>query len=132
MNGIDTAVASLLANRVDSLLNLGPGSATASQTGATVVETAIPMGTAETTPAPPASAQTALSAVALTLDAIMRSGGEATPAVLGQTPIWSAAPALELEGGGLPLFDADSPTASTGSAGTATASANVAAAQVPV
>ena len=136
MNGIDTAVASLLANRVDSLLNIAPGSAAASQTGATVVETAIPTGTAVTTPAPPASAQTALSAVALTLDAIMRSGGEATPAVLGQTPIWPAAPALDIESAGLPLFDSciishrfdpriPPPPA-------ATATANVAAAQVPV
>lgn len=135
MNGIDTAVASLLANRVDSLLNIAPGSAAASQTGATVVETAIPTGTAVTTPAPPASAQTALSAVALTLDAIMRSGGEATPAMLGQTPIWPAAPALDIESAGLPLFNsASSATASTANPSTtgATATANVAAAQVPV
>ncbi|HZZ11006.1 MAG TPA: flagellar hook-length control protein FliK [Paraburkholderia sp.] len=134
MNGIDTAVASLLANRVDSLLNIGPGSAAASQTGATVVETAIPMGTAEPTAAPQASAQTALSAVALTLDAIMRSGGEATPAVLGRTPIWMAAPALELEANGSPLFDTTSPDASTAnpSAASAAATASVAAAQLPV
>ena len=107
MNGIDTAVASLLASRVDSLLNIAPGSATTSQTGAAGRRYRDrPPRLAAATPAPPpASAQTALSAVALTLNAIARSGGEATPAVLGQTPIWPAAPALDVEVGGLPLFD---------------------------
>ncbi|NPT55652.1 flagellar hook-length control protein FliK [Paraburkholderia elongata] len=139
MNGIDAVVTSLLANRVDSLLNLAPGSATASQTGAAGLDTEHLNTTPVTPPAtPPASAQTALSAVALTLNAILNSGGEATPAVLGQTPIWPAAPALDVEAGGLPLFDAAAtPAASSanpntaGSAATA-ATANVAAAQVPV
>ncbi|MFP3567204.1 flagellar hook-length control protein FliK [Paraburkholderia sp. SIMBA_030] len=139
MNGIDAVVTSLLANRVDSLLNLAPGSATASQTGAAGVDTAPATASPVTTPMPPpASAQTALSAVALTLNAIVNSGGEATPAVLGQAPIWPAAPALDVEAGALPLFDtAATPAASSANpntAGTAaTAStANVAAAQVPV
>lgn len=144
MNGIDTAVASLLANRIDSLLNIAPGSAAASQTGAADVETAPTTSTPVATPAPPSSAQTALSAVALTLNAIVRSGGEATPAVLGQAPIWPAAPALDVEAGALPLFDTPPPagaaagsTASTANPNTvaataSTASANVAAAQVPV
>jgi hypothetical protein len=35
-----------------------------------------------------ASTQTVLSAVALALDAIQRSGGEATPAVVGTAPVW--------------------------------------------
>jgi hypothetical protein len=35
-----------------------------------------------------ASTQTVLSAVALALDAIQRSGGEATPAVVGSAPVW--------------------------------------------
>ncbi|CAE6849079.1 flagellar hook-length control protein FliK [Paraburkholderia aspalathi] len=142
MNGIDAVVTSLLANRVDSLLNLAPGSATASQTGAAGVDTEILNTTPVAPPAPaPASAQTALSAVALTLNAIVNSGGEATPAVLGQLPIWPAAPALDVEGDGLSLFDTTAtPAASsanpntaatTGTAGTA-ATANVAAAQVPV
>ncbi|RKE25310.1 flagellar hook-length control protein FliK [Paraburkholderia sp. BL23I1N1] len=148
MNGIDTVVTSLLANRVDSLLNLAPGSATASQTGAAGVDAEVLNTTPVSPPAaPPASAQTALSAVALTLNAIVNSGGEATPAVLGQTPIWPAAPALDVEAGGLPLFDtAATPAASsanpntagaaatagtTGAASTA-ATTNVAAAQVPV
>ncbi|HEX7909523.1 MAG TPA: flagellar hook-length control protein FliK [Paraburkholderia sp.] len=153
MNGIDTAVASLLANRIDSLLNIAPGSAAASQTGAADVETAPATGAPVATTAPQPSAQTALSAVALTLNAIVRSGGEATPAVLGQAPIWPAAPALDVEGGALPLFDtpaaaadATGASASTGSAASAAstnnpnaaatastaATANVAAAQVPV
>ena len=136
MNGIDAVVTSLLANRVDSLLNLAPGSATASQTGAAGVDTEVLNTTPVEPPAaPPASAQTALSAVALTLNAIVNSGGEATPAVLGQAPIWPAAPALDVEAGGLPLFDtAATPAASSANpniAGTA-ATANVAAAQVPV
>ncbi|KAA1012393.1 flagellar hook-length control protein FliK [Paraburkholderia panacisoli] len=135
MNGIDTAIASLLASRVDSLLNIAPGSAATSQTGAAVVDTAPTTAPPAATPPPPPSAQTALSAVALTLNAIARSGGDATPAVLGQRPIWPAAPALDIEIGGLPLFD--TPAASTAAnaspaaAGT-TATANVAAAQVPV
>jgi hypothetical protein len=136
MNGIDTVVTSLLANRVDSLLNLAPGSATASQTGAAGVDTEILNTTPVTPPAtPPASAQTALSAVALTLNAILNSGAEATPAVLGQTPIWPIAPALEVEAGGLPLFDTTAaPAASSANPNTAAtaATANVAAAQVPV
>lgn len=142
MNGIDTAVSSLLANRVDSLLNIAPGSAAAMRTGAPDIETAPGAGTAVAAPdAAPASAQTALSAIALTLNAIVRSGGEATTAVLGQIPIWPAAPALDIEPGGLPLFDiADSPSSSssgsssaaTASASGTTAAANVAAAQLPV
>ncbi|PQV47053.1 flagellar hook-length control protein FliK [Paraburkholderia sp. BL21I4N1] len=135
MNGIDTAVASLLANRIDSLLNIAPGSATASQTGAASVDDAPTTAAPVATPAPQPSAQTALSAVALTLSAIVRSGGEATPAVLGQMPIWPAAPALDVEVGALPLFDtpAASGTANPNpnTAGTV-ATANVAAAQVPV
>ncbi|MFM0366588.1 flagellar hook-length control protein FliK [Paraburkholderia sediminicola] len=136
MNGIDAVVTSLLANRVDSLLNLAAGSATASQTGAAGVDTEILNTTPVAPPAtPPASAQTALSAVALTLNAILNSGGEATPAVLGQLPIWPAAPALDVEGGGLPLFDTTAtPAASSANPNTAstTATANVAAAQVSV
>ena len=136
MNGIDTAIASLLASRVDSLLNIAPGSAATSQTGAAGVDTAPTTAPPAATPAPPPSAQTALSAVALTLNAIARSGGDATPAVLGQTPIWPAAPALDIEVGGLPLFDTPArfhclPTPIRLPPAT-TATANVAAAQVPV
>ena len=133
MNGIDAALASALTSRVDSLLGIQPGSAATSQTGATGVGNAPTAPPPTATPAPPPSAQTALSAVALTLDAIARSGGEVTLAVLGQTPIWPAAPALDVEVEGLPLFDtpATAATASDPAAGT-TATANVAAAQLPV
>ena len=93
MNGIDTAVASMLASRVDSLLSIGARTdSTASQTGASALSVDTPAARGglapDTSSTPPASAQTALSAVALTLDAIARSGGDATPAVVGQTPVW--------------------------------------------
>ncbi|MFL9904849.1 flagellar hook-length control protein FliK [Paraburkholderia sp. RL17-337-BIB-A] len=133
MNGIDTVVSSLLANRIDSLLDLAPGSATASQTGAAGVDSAPVTVTPLTPPAtPPASAQTALSAVALTLNAIINSGGATTPAVLGQVPIWPAAPALDVEAGGLPLFDTPAASSTNPNAAAATATTKVAAAQVPV
>jgi len=150
MNGIDTAIASLLASRVDSLLNIAPGATTTAQTGASAlnVDTPVAPGAPETPAAPPASAQTDLSAVALTLNAIALSGGEATPAVLGQLPIWPAAPALDVEITELPLFEsllsqtaeAAAPAASGAAAGTANtaasaataANASVAASPVPV
>jgi hypothetical protein len=142
MNGIDSALASVLSSRIDSLLSIAPGSATTAQTGAAGVGTAPASATPNTTPPPPASAQTALSAVALTLDAIARSGGEATPAVLGQAPIWAAAPALDVAVAGSPQSDAAANTASatnstanTGAAANTTATAaaaSVAAAEVPV
>lgn len=91
MNGIDTSGASLLASRVDGLSPVGSqGGAGAGsvQAGVSALATGVS--------APPdadanaqASAQTVLSAVALALDAIIRSGGEATPAVVGQAPLWA-------------------------------------------
>jgi hypothetical protein len=126
MNGIDTAIASLLASRVDSLLNIAPGAPTTAQAGASTlgVDTPAVPGTAEAAE-PPASAQTALSAIALTLNAIVLSGGEATPAVVGQVPIWPAAPALDVEITELPLFDTlnGAGAAASASAGSAAASA---------
>jgi Flagellar hook-length control protein FliK len=106
MNGIDTAIATLLASRVDSLLNIAPGAPATAQAGASSlgVDTPAVAGTSELAE-PPASAQTALSAIALTLNAIVLSGGEATPAVVGHAPIWPAAPALDVEITELPLFD---------------------------
>jgi hypothetical protein len=106
MNGIDTAIASLLASRVDSLLNIAPGAPATAQAGASAlgVDTPAVPGTPETAELP-ASAQTALSAIALTLNAIVLSGGEATPAVMGHAPIWPAAPALDVEITELPLFE---------------------------
>jgi len=151
MNGIDTAVASLLASRVDSLLNIAPGAGSTAQTGTSALSVDTPTtapGAPLAPPAPPASAQTALSAVALTLSAIAQSGGEATSAVMGQLPIWPFAPALEVEVAALPLFDSSTgqAPAAQGSANAAntanaanaapatasTASASVAPAQVPV
>jgi hypothetical protein len=115
MNGIDTAVASLLASRIDSLLSVSSrAGATASQADASLNVKTPPVAPVAGTPAPlPASAQTALSAVALTLDAITRSGGEATPALVGQLPVWPAAPAIDIAP--LPLFNTATPSAAAGS-----------------
>ncbi|HEX7932995.1 MAG TPA: flagellar hook-length control protein FliK, partial [Paraburkholderia sp.] len=133
MNGIDTAVASLLATRIDSLLNISPGSAATSQTGAADVETA-PATAAPVAPsAPQPSTQTALSAVALTLNAIVRSGGEATSAIVGQTPIWAAAPALDVVVGAVPPANASNAASNAAAnASASAATANIAATQVPV
>lgn len=93
MNGIDTGSGgALLANRVSSLNPIGgQGSAGTVQTGVSALATgtgALPDAqTADANAA--ASAQTVLSAVALALDAIIRSGGEATPAVVGDAPVWA-------------------------------------------
>ncbi|MEQ5840230.1 flagellar hook-length control protein FliK [Paraburkholderia acidicola] len=152
MNGIDTVIASLLASRIDSLLSgSAAGDATASQTGASAlsVDTPLPQGAGSLAGNPAgatASTQTALSAVALTLDAIMRSGGEATPAVVGQVPVWPVAPATPVAvpvltagladlaaraGPALPLFDiAAGPAAdallSSGSVGAGVAGSSLA------
>ncbi|WP_027199161.1 flagellar hook-length control protein FliK, partial [Paraburkholderia sprentiae] len=148
MNGIDSALASVLSSRIDSLLGIAPGTATTSQAGAAGVDTVPAAAPVNATPAPQPSAQTALSAVALTLNAIAHSGGEATPAVLGRAPIWAMAPALEVALEGLPLSDAAGSTAVANSTAastaaftlnpdpaanaTAAATASVAASEVPV
>ncbi|CAN7166308.1 flagellar hook-length control protein FliK [Trinickia sp. LjRoot230] len=101
MTGIDSALAAVLASRIDSLIdNVAAGARTsATQTGASTQAgdlRAAPAGAApivDTTP--PASAQATLSEVGLTLDAISRLGGEATPVVVGEAPIWPAPPAIE-------------------------------------
>ena len=127
MNGIDTAVASLLASRIDSLLAVGTRTTTASQTDASLNVRQPPGAPIAMMPAPlPASAQTVLSAVALTLDAITRSGGEATPALVGQLPLWPAAPAIDIAP--LPLFDTGS-NASQAAAGSGNAAPNAAPSQ---
>lgn len=101
MTGIDSTLGSVLASRIDTLIEgVGAGArAAAAQTGASAQTGdaraapvgAIPLADA----APPPSAQAMLSEVALTLDAISRFGGEATPAVMGDTPIWPAPPAID-------------------------------------
>ncbi|OMW57995.1 flagellar hook-length control protein FliK [Burkholderia pseudomallei] len=95
MTGIDTAAAAILASRIDSLLDAiqpAAGGAAAPQVGTS----GAPPASAAPQPAasgpPPASAQTALSEVGLTLDAISRYGGAATPAVVGAAPLLPAAP----------------------------------------
>jgi hypothetical protein len=146
MNGIDTAVAALLASRIDSLLPVGArAGATASQADASLNVKTPPVSPIPATPAPlPASAQTALSAVALTLDAITRSGGEATPALVGQIPVWPAAPAIDIAP--LPVVDTganasqaassgNAPTQNAGGANAAQgtgAASNIVAAPLPV
>ena len=124
MIGIDTAIASVLASRVDSLLNIAPGAPNTAQTGASTLNVGTPVtpGGPEVPATPPASAETVLSAVAQTLNAIALSGGEATPAILGQLPIWPAAPALDVEMAELPLFDsAGAQTANAGNPNAANA-----------
>ena len=92
MTGIDSVAAALLASRLDSLLNgvVTPpaGGAATAQVGTSA--TGAPLAPATPPPAatpPQASAQTALSEVGLTLDAISRFGGDATPAVVGRAPL---------------------------------------------
>ncbi|WP_253721446.1 flagellar hook-length control protein FliK, partial [Burkholderia thailandensis] len=94
MTGIDTAAAAILASRIDSLLDAiqpSAGGAAATQVG---TPGAPPAAATPQQPAggpPPASAQTALSEAGLTLDAISRYGGGATPAVVGAAPLLPAA-----------------------------------------
>ena len=112
MTGIDSALASMLVSRIDSVLDsVGAGARTSpAQSGATglTVDTPAPADAAAALPdtPPPASAQAILSEVALTLDAISRFGGEATPAVIGEAPIWPAPPAIDTGSGGGGLFQA--------------------------
>jgi len=91
MTGIDSVAAALLASRLDSLLSgtvspsAGGGAASQVGTPGAGASSAAPAGGSPV--APPASAQTALSDVALVLDAISRSGGAATPVIAGRTPL---------------------------------------------
>ncbi|WP_186172799.1 flagellar hook-length control protein FliK [Burkholderia gladioli] len=112
MTGIDAVTAAMLASRIDSLLEGGVSA------GAPATQVGIPTGAARgapptnlplPAPSPPApSAQTALSSVALTLDAISRHGGDATPVVVGKLPLLEAPPALVdlLAGDGAPAAGA--------------------------
>ncbi|RQR54803.1 flagellar hook-length control protein FliK [Burkholderia sp. Bp9125] len=92
MTGIDSVAAALLASRLDSLLNgvVTPpaGGAATAQVGTSATGAPLAPATPPPAAAPPqASAQTALSEVGLTLDAISRFGGDATPAVVGRAPL---------------------------------------------
>ncbi|CAD6557128.1 hypothetical protein LMG27952_06289 [Paraburkholderia hiiakae] len=104
MNGIDTGAAALLASRIAALTPVGPqGGSGAAQTGVSALATgtAALADTAASTSSTQDSAQTVLSAVALALDAIIRSGGEATPAVVGSAPLWASPDADAASGGAL-------------------------------
>ncbi|OXI32613.1 flagellar hook-length control protein FliK [Burkholderia sp. AU16741] len=91
MTGIDSVAAALLASRLDSLLT---GTVAAPAGGGATAQVGTP-GTGASSPppagsppaAPPASTQTALSDVGRVLDAISRSGGDATPAIVGRLPL---------------------------------------------
>ncbi|HEF4771709.1 flagellar hook-length control protein FliK [Burkholderia multivorans] len=92
MTGIDSVAAALLASRLDSLLTGGVASAAAggaaAQVGTPGAGVAPSSGAGGALPQPPAaSTQTALSDVARVLDAIARTGGDATPAVVGRMPL---------------------------------------------
>jgi hypothetical protein len=123
MNGIDTGSAALSASSVSGLSPVGSqGSAGAAQTGVSALATgATALADAQVSTTPQDSAQTVFSAVALALDAIIRSGGEATPAVVGEAPVWSdpdaaasgdaSLPLPGMPGASTPLTDATAATA---------------------
>ncbi|MBU9464765.1 flagellar hook-length control protein FliK [Burkholderia multivorans] len=92
MTGIDSVAAALLASRLDSLLTGAVASAAAggaaAQVGTPGAGVAPSSEAGGALPQPPAaSTQTALSDVARVLDAIARTGGDATPAVVGRMPL---------------------------------------------
>jgi len=99
MTGLDTAIASLLASRTELLLSAIRAPNGVSGTGVTgasvgqTTQTDLPqlVGTSAQAAAPAASAQTALSSVARTLDVISRIGG-ATPALTSDAPVWPTPP----------------------------------------
>ncbi len=128
MNGIDTGSAGLIASSVSGLNPAGSqGSAGAAQTGVSALATgAAALADTQAGTTPQASALTVLSAVALALDAIIRSGGEATPAVVGETPVWSDPDADTPGAASLPLPGMPTATAGAGTAGAAAAAAELA------
>ncbi|SAK73098.1 flagellar hook-length control protein FliK [Caballeronia ptereochthonis] len=100
MTGLDTAIATLLASRTELLLSairapngVGGSGVTGASVGQTTAQADMSQvaGTPPGTAAPAASAQTALSSVARTLDVISRLGGTTLP-VSGDTPLWPTPP----------------------------------------
>ncbi|SAK86477.1 flagellar hook-length control protein FliK [Caballeronia temeraria] len=100
MTGLDTAIASLLANRTEllmSALRAPNGVGNAGLAGASVGQTTTPIDVPQSVGAPAgatgpaASAQAAFSSVARTLDVISRFGG-ATPALTSDAPLWPTPP----------------------------------------
>ncbi|MDN7182017.1 flagellar hook-length control protein FliK [Caballeronia sp. SEWSISQ10-4 2] len=101
MPGLDSAIAALLASRTDMLLsalNTQTSStapqANTSQLSVDTPRVAAPASAINAYAAPGPSTQTALSEIARTLDAISRFGGSATPALLGNMPLWPTAPRI--------------------------------------
>lgn len=101
MSGIDPALASALASRIDVLLSAvsGPTDAKSAQAAdapaATQWANAQPTPTSDSTTPPPASAQAVLSQTARTLDVIARGAdGEPAPPVIGRQSLWSTAPGV--------------------------------------
>ncbi|MGU7841313.1 flagellar hook-length control protein FliK [Burkholderia sp. AW33-5] len=135
MTGIDSVAAALLASRLDSLLT-GPviapagGGATA-QVGTPGAGASSPSSTVAPPAPPPASAQTALSDVALVLDAISRSGGVATPVIAGRTPLLADPAVLLSTAASVPPDGQPTagPAASAAAPSTATPASDVAAAR---
>ncbi|WP_175718681.1 flagellar hook-length control protein FliK [Burkholderia anthina] len=124
MTGIDSVAAALLASRLDSLLT---GTVSAPAGGGAAAQVGTPGAGASSTPAangapaaPPASAQTALSDVALVLDAISRAGGGATPVVVGRTPLLADPSVLLADPAASP---ASGPAASAAASGATAATA---------
>jgi hypothetical protein len=107
MNGLDSAIASLLAAQADILMDaMRPaGGATTTQAGTSQFFVDTQPGTAPVsllgTDVPGPSTQTALSSVALTLDAISRFGGSETPPVTGAAPLWPGLPSSVVAAGAL-------------------------------
>ncbi|WP_175699642.1 flagellar hook-length control protein FliK [Burkholderia ambifaria] len=134
MTGIDSVAAAVLASRLDSLLSgtvspsAGGGAASQVGTPGAGASSAAPAGGSPV--APPASAQTALSDVALVLDAISRSGGAATPVIAGRTPLL-ADPSVLLSAAAVPLDarPAAGPAASVASSSAALPASDVGAAR---
>lgn len=129
MNGIDTSTAALLASRIGALGPTGSqGSAGTAQTGVSALTGGVAaLADPQSPGSPQASAQTVLSAVALALDAIIRSGGDATPAVLGRAPLWAdpsaASDTPTGDAGSLPLPGLSNPAGQAGAGTTAQAQA---------
>ncbi|KVK97609.1 flagellar hook-length control protein FliK [Burkholderia territorii] len=135
MTGIDSVAAALLASRLDSLLT---GRVTAPAGGGAAVQVGTPGTGAPSSSSPgaapvppPASAQTALSDVALVLDAISRSGGVATPVIAGRTPLLADPAVLLGTAAAVPPDGqpAASPAASAAVSSAAAPASNIAAAR---
>lgn len=99
MSGIDPALASALASRIDALLSAVSAPTDAKSAQAADAPAATQWANTPTVPAqdvnqpPPASAQAVLSQTARTLDVIARGAdGEQAPPVVGRQALWSAAP----------------------------------------